>query len=70
MSVLVEMATANNTVAIVIAGPIAKEIGDQYQVEPKAGCFVAGYFCVSDSGVDSIWGATAFGGIVNRIITF
>lgn len=35
LSVLVALATANNTVAIVIAGPIAKDIGDQYQVEPR-----------------------------------
>ena len=29
------MTTANNTVAIVIAGPIAKEIGNEYGIEPK-----------------------------------
>ncbi len=32
---LMDIATANNTVAIVIAAPIAKEIGDEYKVEPK-----------------------------------
>lgn len=31
----VDVATANNTVAIVIAGPIAKEISDEFHVEPK-----------------------------------
>lgn len=35
LSLLVDMATANNTVAIVIAGPIAKEISDEYGIEPK-----------------------------------
>ena len=35
LALLVDAATANNTVAIVIAGPIAKEIGDEYHVEPK-----------------------------------
>ena len=30
-----DVATANNTVAIVIAAPIAKEIGEEYGVEPK-----------------------------------
>lgn len=35
LSLLVDMATANNTVAIVIAGPIAKEISDEYDVDPK-----------------------------------
>ncbi|MCR5147452.1 MAG: sodium:proton antiporter [Eubacterium sp.] len=30
-----DIATANNTVAIVIAAPIAKNISDEYNVEPK-----------------------------------
>ena len=29
------MATANNTIAIVMAGPIAKEISDDFGVSPK-----------------------------------
>lgn len=32
---LVDIATANNTIAIVIAGPIAKEISEEYGIEPK-----------------------------------
>ncbi len=32
---LMDVATANNTVAIVIAAPIAKEIAGEYDVEPK-----------------------------------
>lgn len=35
LALLVDCCTANNTVAIVIAGPIAKEIGDDFGVEPK-----------------------------------
>lgn len=35
LAVLVDMATANNTVAIVIAGPIAKEISTDYEVLPR-----------------------------------
>lgn len=35
LALLVDMTTANNTVAIVIAGPIAKEIGHEYGIEPK-----------------------------------
>lgn len=35
LSVLVDMCTANNTVAIVMAGPIAKEISEEYGVDPK-----------------------------------
>ena len=32
---IMDVATANNTVAIVIAAPIAKEIGDEYEVKPQ-----------------------------------
>lgn len=35
LSLLVDMCTANNTVAIVMAGPIAKEISEEYGVDPK-----------------------------------
>ena len=32
---LMDISTANNTVAIVIAAPIAKEISNEYQIDPK-----------------------------------
>ena len=35
LAFLVDLCTANNTVAIVLSGPIAKEIGDSFEVEPK-----------------------------------
>lgn len=35
LALLVDVCTANNTVAIVMSGPIAKEIGDEFGVEPK-----------------------------------
>ena len=35
LSLLGDACTANNTVAIVMAGPIAKEISDEYKVDPK-----------------------------------
>lgn len=35
LTLLVDICTANNTVAIVMAGPIAKEISDEYGVDPK-----------------------------------
>lgn len=35
LALLVDMCTANNTVAIVMAGPIAKEISDDFQIDPK-----------------------------------
>ncbi len=35
LSLIVDACTANNTVAIVMAGPIAKEISDEFEVDPK-----------------------------------
>ena len=35
LALLVDMCTANNTVAIVMAGPIAKEISEEFQISPK-----------------------------------
>ena len=35
LSLLVDMCTANNTVAIVMAGPIAKEISEDFDIDPK-----------------------------------
>ena len=35
LALLVDMCTANNTVAIVMAGPIAKEISDEFEISPK-----------------------------------
>ena len=32
---ITDLATANNTVAIVVSGPIAKEISDDYSISPK-----------------------------------
>ena len=32
---LVDLCTANNTIAIVMSGPVAKEIGDEFGVESK-----------------------------------
>lgn len=35
LSSLVDISTANNTIAIVMAGPIAKEISEEYQIPPR-----------------------------------
>lgn len=35
LALLIDMCTANNTVAIVMAGPIAKEISDEYDISPR-----------------------------------
>ena len=48
---LVDAATANNTVAIVIAGPIAKEISDDYGVEPARGASLLDMFASVFQGI-------------------
>ncbi len=35
LALLMDVCTANNTVAIVMAGPIAKEIGEEFSLQPK-----------------------------------
>lgn len=35
LALLVDMCTANNTVAIVMAGPIAKEISEEFEISPR-----------------------------------
>ncbi|MBR5207996.1 MAG: Na+/H+ antiporter NhaC family protein, partial [Erysipelotrichaceae bacterium] len=40
-------ATANNTVAIVMANPIAKEMSDEYDITPqKAACILDTFSCI------------------------
>ena len=48
---LVDAATANNTVAIVIAGPIAKEISDDYGIEPSRSASLLDMFASVLQGV-------------------
>lgn len=35
LAAIMDIATANNTVAIVMAGPIAKDISEEYEIEPE-----------------------------------
>ena len=51
LSVLVDACTANNTVAIVMAGPIAKEIGDEYEVQPKEAASILDIFTSTVQGI-------------------
>ncbi len=48
---LVDMSTANNTVAIVIAGPIAKEIADEFDVSPKRTASLLDIFSATFQGI-------------------
>ena len=46
-----DLATANNTVAIVIAGPIAKEISDEFDIQPKR---VAALLDIATSAIQGV----------------
>lgn len=51
LSFLVDMATANNTIAIVMAGPIAKEIGDDFEISPKRTASILDIFTSAAQGL-------------------
>ena len=51
LSLLVDACTANNTVAIVIAGPIAKEISDDFGVSPKRSASLLDIFASVGQGI-------------------
>lgn len=48
---LVDVCTANNTVAIVTVGPIAKNISDEYELEPKRVAGIMDMFSCAFQGV-------------------
>ncbi len=51
LSLLVDLSTANNTVAIVMAGPIAKEISREYDVLPKRAASLLDIFSSAGQGL-------------------
>ncbi|WP_297523078.1 Na+/H+ antiporter NhaC family protein [uncultured Clostridium sp.] len=48
---LVDVATANNTIAIVTAGPIAKDISDEYDLEPARVAGILDMFSCAFQGI-------------------
>ena len=48
---LMDIATANNTVAIVMAGPIAKDIAEEYDISPKETASLLDIFCCVWQGI-------------------
>ena len=42
---------SNNTIAIVMAGPIAKEISEEYDIDPKRSASPSGYFYIRGAGM-------------------
>lgn len=48
---LIDIATANNTVAIVMAGPVAKVISKEYKIEPKESASLLDIFSCISQGI-------------------
>lgn len=51
LALLVDCCTANNTVAIVMAGPIAKDIATEFDVEPKRAASILDIFASVGQGI-------------------
>lgn len=51
MVALTDLATANNTVAIIISGPVAKNISKQYGIDPKRSASLLDIFSCVVQGV-------------------
>ncbi len=48
---LVDMCTANNTIAIVIAGPLAKDIAEEYDIDPRRTASILDIFAACFQGI-------------------
>lgn len=51
LSVLIDLCTANNTIAIIIAGPIAKEISDEFAIPAKRSASILDIFTSACQGM-------------------
>ena len=51
LAFLVDLCTANNTVAIVMTGPIAKDISDEYGIEPRRSASLLDIFTSVGQGI-------------------
>ncbi|MCM3588195.1 Na+/H+ antiporter NhaC family protein [Mesobacillus maritimus] len=62
-----DASTANNTIAIIITGPLAKNIADQYEIDPRKSASILDIFSCSVQGLlpygGQILAATAVAGI-------
>ena len=66
---LVDCCTANNTVAIVMAGPIAKEISEEFDVSPRRSASLLDNFCLCGTGNDSLRSAASYSSQSGRSVT-
>jgi Na+/H+ antiporter NhaC len=64
---LTDLSTANNTIAIIITGPLAKNIADKYDIDPRKSSSILDIFSCSVQGLipygGQILAATAVAGI-------
>ncbi len=72
LSVVTDIATANNTVAIVIAAPIAKEIAQEYDISPKRTASLLDIFTAVGQGLipygaQLLYAAAATAGTANAL---
>ena len=51
LALLIDCCTANNTVAVVMAGPIAKEISDEFDMDPKRSASLLDIFASVGQGI-------------------
>ena len=56
---LMDIATANNTVAIVMANPIAKEMSGNYGISNKKAASILDTFSCIFQGISSLWSTDA-----------
>ena len=47
----VDIATANNTIAIVMSGPIAKEISEEFDIDPRRSASILDIFASAMQGI-------------------
>ena len=54
-----DIATANNTVAIVMANPIAKDMAEEYGITPRKAASILDTFSCVFQGDHSLWSTDA-----------
>lgn len=51
LAVLLDLTTANNTISIIIAGPIARKIGEEYDISPRETASILDIFTAAVQGM-------------------
>lgn len=74
LGVAFDLLTANNTVAIVMAGPIAKKISNDFDIQPKRSASILDVFTSSVQGIipygAQVLAAAAIGGVAPMNLVF